>query len=100
MRFGVGYCRVFVREYLENLVQSKDFEEPRDTLGRVDQNHLPVLSCELGEVSNELADSRAIDVVDPSEVDHDVRRFVAQDVLQCLREKLGALSQPDSPLDV
>jgi len=97
LRFRVGDSRILVREYLEDFVQPDHSKQLEDAVGRVYQDHLALLSRELGEVPDKLSKTGTIDVVDPREVDHDVRAFMMQNVLQRLRKKLGAFTSLIAP---
>src|SRR5438876_12280895 len=93
-------CLFFSVVDLEHRIELRQLEQLHDALGRIDENQLSILGCELAEVAHQLADAGGVDVIDLREVDDHVRIFILQDVFERGGEELCAFTELDQPLYV
>src|SRR5258708_23038878 len=86
-----------IRKYIEYRIEFGDLQEIFDFLRQVEQLQVAALILHRGEPADQLADSRAVDIVHVSEVQQNHFPLISQQSTNRCSQQSAAVAKDDSP---
>jgi hypothetical protein len=90
----------FVRIHIEDSEQLRDLQKIADLFRQMQQFQVSIPVFYGGEAADELADSRAVDVVHVCKIEQNLRALVVQQAADCFSQQSAPVSQGDTAAQV